>query len=116
MYVYDKANELADALKNAPEYKKYSELKEKIYSNDSDKALVKKYKKMQFEAQAEYMAGKTPSEEALDEIRKLGEVLQFNKDISEFLSAEYMLNRIIGDVYRIIGQAVELDVSFMEQE
>lgn len=114
MEIYDTANKLANELKNSEEVKKYLELKENIMSDETNKALMKKYKKLQFEAQTLAMSGGTLSEEKQEEIKKLGEVLQFNKEISEFLALEYMVNRTLSDIYRIIGEAVEIDLSFMD--
>ncbi len=115
MNVYDRAHELAKGLQESSEYTRYKELKERIFSSESDKELLKKYKKMQFEAQTAYMSGKQPDEETMDKLKKLGEVLQFNKDMTDFMSAEFMLNRMIGDIYKIIGDAVELDLDFLQE-
>lgn len=114
MDIYDTANQLAAELKRNPEVKKYLDLKDVLLADETNKALLKKYKKLQFEAQTLVMSGGTLSEEKQEEIRKLGEVLQFNKEISEFLALEYVVNKILSDVYRIIGEAVEIDLSFME--
>lgn len=114
MDIYDTANKLAAELKRDPKVKKYLELKDELLKDETNKALLKKYKKLQFEAQTMVMSGQSLSEEKQEEIRKLGEVLQFNKDISEFLSLEYVVNQLLSDVYRIIGEAVEIDLSFME--
>lgn len=114
MEIYDTANKLATELKSNPEVKKYLELKDIILQDETNKALMKKYKKLQFEAQTTVMSGATLSDEKKDEIQKLGEVLQFNKEISEFLSLEYVVNRFLSDIYRIIGEAVDIDLSFMD--
>lgn len=112
--VYDLANQLAADLKNDKDVKAYLELKESIMEDETNKALMKKYKKMQFEAQTTIMSGGKLTDDQQEEIKKLGELLQFNTEISEFLSKEYVVNQILTDIYRIIGEAVDIDLSFME--
>lgn len=112
--VYDLANQLAADLKNDKDVKAYLELKEIIMEDETNKALMKKYKKMQFEAQTTIMSGGKLTDDQQEEIKKLGELLQFNTEISEFLSKEYVVNQILTDIYRIIGEAVDVDLSFME--
>lgn len=114
MDIYDTANQLAAELKRDPKVKKYLELKDTLLADETNKALLKKFKKLQFEAQTTIMSGQQISSEKQEEITKLGEVLQFNKEISEFLSLEYVVNQILSDIYKIIGEAVEIDLSFME--
>ena len=114
MNIYDTANKLAQELKQDEQVKAYIELKDKILEDETNRALLKKYKKLQFEAQTTVLSGGTLSPEKHEEINKLGEVLQFNKDISDFLSREYVVNRILTDIYKIIGEAVDIDLSFMD--
>ncbi|MFZ5973969.1 MAG: YlbF family regulator [Bacillota bacterium] len=113
--IYDKAHELAALLKQSPEYREYIALKDKIESNENDKSLFSEYRKLRFEVQTAYISGENPGEEKLRKLNKLGEVLQFNTDIAGFISAEYRLNQIIGDIYRIIGDAAGIDLNFLKE-
>ena len=114
MYIYDKANELARMLKQSEQYTTYRELADKIEANETDRTMLKEYKKLRFEIQSMYMAGGEPDQEKLDKLAKLGEVLQFNQEITRFLSAEYNLNQLMGDIYKILGEAVDIDLSFLK--
>lgn len=114
MYIYDKANELAALIKQSDEFTKYKQLKDKIYEDETTKSLVKEYKKLQFEAQASYMTGKQPDNELIDKINKMGEVLQFNNEVTEYFAAEYKLNTLIGDIYKILGDACDVGLDFMD--
>ena len=115
MYVYDRANLLAQDIKEMPDLKRYKELKEKIAQDEMTKNLIKNYKNKQFKAQSLMMAGEKVPDSDLEEIRKLGEVLFLNKDVAEYFAVEYRLQTIIGDIYKIIGEAVEFDTDFMEE-
>ena len=83
--VYDKANELAKLLKESDEFREYKTTKEKAFENDTTASLIKEYHKFQ----------------------KIGELLQLNQDASAFLFAEYRLNRVVSDIYKIIAEAID---------
>ena len=83
MLAYDKAYELAKEIRSSEEYKEYQRLKSLVMADEQTKTLLKDYKKMQLEAQAGYLSGTEPSAELLEKIKKLGEVLAFNKDVTE---------------------------------
>lgn len=116
MNVYDKAHELARALSNSREYRDYKDSKEKVYLNEKNKKMLKDFKKKQFQMQASYLSGKQPSEEELDKLKKLSELLQYSPDISRFLNSEFRLNQMMSDVYKILGDAIDIDLDFLEEE
>lgn len=115
MLVYDKAHELAKEIQNSPEYKEYSRLKALVTVNEQTKSLLKDYKKLQFEAQAAYLAGNEPSAETMDKVKKLGEVLAFNSEVTEYFAAEYKFQTLVGDVYNIIGESCDLGLDFIKE-
>ena len=53
-------------------------------------------------------------DELLERLRKVGEVLGLDKDASAFLMAEFRLNRMLGDVYKILAEAIDVDLSALE--
>ncbi len=60
------------------------------------------------------MSGQQPSAELMDKIKKLNDVLVFNPKVNEFFIAEYKFNTLISDVYKIIGDACDIDTDFMK--
>ena len=115
MYVYDRANQLAQDIKECEEYKEYKVLKDELYADANTKELLKQYKTLQFEAQAVIYSGQQPGEETMEKLQKLGEVLQFNPKITQYFAAEYKLNTTISDIYKIIGDACELQAGLFEE-
>ncbi len=111
--IYDKARELAGMLKNSDEYKTYSELKEKTTANETTKALIKEYHQLQFRAQSAAMSGQK-DDATMERLQKVGEILQLNRDASEFLIAEYRLNIMLSDVYKILAEAIDVDLGMLE--
>jgi len=111
--VYDTANTLAAELRASEEYKEYQKTREAAMSNDTTKALIAEYHKLQMQAQAVVMQGKK-DDELFQKLQKIGEVLQLDKDASSFLLAEYRMNRMLGDVYKILAEAIDVDLSGLE--
>lgn len=116
MYVYDKANELAKALSESTEYKSYKAAKEKAEKNSSSKDILNDFKKRQFELQAMQLSGQKPDESKISQIQSLYQVIILNPDIAEYLRAEFAFNQMFSDIYNIIGKAVDLDLSFLDQQ
>ena len=49
MNIYDQAHALARALKETDEYREYQRLKEVAMENETQKALIEEYKRLQFQ-------------------------------------------------------------------
>lgn len=112
--VYDKANELAQDIRNSEEYREYRAAKEKAFENQTTASLIKEYHKLQITAQAAMVTG-NKDEESLQRLQKIGELLQMNHDASAFLMAEYRLNRMVSDIYKILAEAIEVDLGMLEE-
>ena len=111
--VEEKANELAQAIRASEEFRRYARAREAVSGSALTKELLSEYNKLRVKAQADAVSG---SEDAgtLERLRKLGELLQMDRDASEYLIAEFMLHRMVGDVYKAIAEAAELDLSMLE--
>lgn len=114
MYVYDKANELANALKESSEYKAFKTAREKVNANAQSKQMVNDFKKKQFEMQNIQFLGQQPDQEKLGQLQSLYQVIMMNPDISEYLNTEMTFSKVFSDVYKILGDAIELDMDFMQ--
>ena len=112
--VYDKANELARDIAQSQEYTEYKRLKEVAMANDTTAGLIKQYHQLQLKAQAMTLGGQK-DDELLTQLQKLGEVLMLNQDASAFLMAEFRLNQMLGDVYKILAEAVDLDLGMLDE-
>lgn len=111
--VYDKANELAADIKASEEYKRFNAAKDRIKEGSTTETLLKEYRKLQLRAQAAMVAGEE-DKDCMEQLQKLGEILQMDKDASEFLISEFMLSRMLGDIYKILAEAVDMDLGMLE--
>lgn len=111
--IYDKARELAALLSNSPEYKAYKASREIAMENETTKALISQFHKLQLRVQAAMVAGEKDTE-ALEQLNEIGKLLQFNNEAAQFLLDEFKLNRMLGDVYKILAEAVDADLGMLE--
>lgn len=115
MLVYDKAHELANEIKKNADYIEYAHLKEIVMADEKNKLLLADYKKLQLEAQAMYITGNEPKEETMQQLKKLGELLAFNPDVTAYFAAEYRLQTMVGDIYKILGDACDLGFDLLSE-
>ena len=111
--VLDTARALAQERKQSEEYTLLAKLKEEIAQDTATKTLLDEYHKMQIKAQATIVSGRK-DDELMAQLQKMGELLQMNTKASAYLIAEYRLNKMLSDVYRILGDAVGIDLTPLE--
>ena len=83
MNIYDRAHELARALKESPEYQDYQRAKEIAMENETQKALIEEYKKLQFQLQISMAGGASPDPAELERLQKILDMLNDLDDVSE---------------------------------
>ena len=111
--ILDDARMLADKLKASEEYQTYREAKARAYAQPSTAARLDEFYKLRMKAQASSVAG-TPDADVTEKLQKLGELLQFDPAAAAYLMAEFRLNALIGEIYRILAKAVDLDLGAFE--
>lgn len=111
--IHDTARGLARELKESPEYREYCMAREQAMQNETNKSLIAEYHRLQLRAQAAAVAGEK-NDELMGQLQKLGELLQFNREASAFLLAEFKVNRLLADVYKILAEAIDVDLSALE--
>ncbi len=55
------------------------------------------------------MMGGKPDEAVMKRLQKVGEVLAFDKEVGDYFAAEYKMNGMVMDIYKIIAKASDLD-------
>ena len=61
MNPYDLAHQLARAMKESEEYREYERLRETAYEDETNRALLDEYKRLQFRMQAKMASGESLS-------------------------------------------------------
>ena len=115
MNPYDQAHALARAMKESEEYREYTRLKEIAYQDDTNRALLDEYKRLQFRLQAKVAAGESMPQEDAQRLAQIGTLLQFNSDVSAFLMAEFRFQRMLSDIFKILADVAGVDLDMLAQ-
>lgn len=108
MSVYNSAHNLARAIKSSKEYKDYNEKHKVVFRNSKTKEMIEDYRKKAMDVQMVQMSGEKVEKSKLDRLKKLEEILMANNVIKEFFLAEMRFGQIMNDVYKILGDSVEI--------
>ena len=110
MEIYDTVNKLAEEIRNSNQYKRLKESKEKLFTDPQKKELIEEFEKLKQEVQL--MEIKRQNNQEIDEedkkvkVARLYNVLIENKDIKEYFDYEIEFSKMISDINKIIGDAI----------
>ena len=107
MNVYDEANSLARAIRESTEYREYKKVKELINAESGLKEQVDEFEKIRYEEQLMAMQGEKQSEEKMQKLQELYQILVQNPNVKEYFEKEVKFNVMIADVNKIIGEAIK---------
>ena len=105
MNPYDLAHQLARAMKDSEEYREYARLRETAYEDETNRALLDEYKRLQFRMQAKMASGETLPEDDMQRLTQIGTLLQLNQDAGAYLLAEFRYQKLLADVFWILSDA-----------
>ncbi|HEY3368491.1 MAG TPA: YlbF family regulator [Symbiobacteriaceae bacterium] len=108
--VHDYAHSLARALKESPENATYQAARKHIEAKPQAKEMVLDFHKKQIELQSLSIQGKEPTEQQKESLQRLYTVINGDPDVREFLAAEQRLGVLMNDIYKILGEAIDMEV------
>ena len=114
MNIYDKAHELAAALKNSDQFKMYEKAKTAAMENETNKALLMEYKRLQYQLQVQMASGGKALAEDMERYQKLTALLQMSNEATAYMMAEFQLQKTLADIYKILGEAAGIDMDFLQ--
>lgn len=106
MNPYDKAHELARALKESNEYRAFLTAKAAVVADPEAKKMVRDFITKQMELEYEAMAGKGQDAAKTENLQRLYQLIALNTKAREFLEAYMRFQRTMADVSKIIGDSV----------
>lgn len=107
MVVYDTANRLASEIKNSEEYQNYKMAKQAINLNQDLKNKIDEFEKARYEDQLALMQTGKQDEEKAKKVQSLYIELMEQEEAKKYFDAELKFNILIGDVNKIIAEAVK---------
>lgn len=111
--VYDQAHALAASLKQTEEYKEFMRLNEIARADETNRTLMDEYKRLQYRMQATLASGERMDEEQLKRLQQIGSILQFNPDAGACMLAEMRFQRLVADIFKIIGDAAGINLDML---
>ncbi|MGI5899512.1 MAG: YlbF family regulator [Christensenellales bacterium] len=114
MNIYDKAHDLAKALKESEQYKTYEKARELAMENETNKALLMEYKKLQYQLQLQVASGGKAFADDMERYQKLTALLQLSNEATAYMMAEFQLQKTLADIYKILGEAAGIDLDFLQ--
>ena len=106
MNAYDKGHELARALKESEEYRALGVARRELDREPAARDMVKDFLRKQMEMQLEVMSGKADAKAKEASLQKLGELLSMNVRSRDYIAAYFRFQKIMTDIYKMIGDAV----------
>lgn len=107
MNIYDKAYELAKALKESEEALLLKAAKLEAEADADAKAMLDDFRERQNFLQQKMMAGEEPSAEDMEKMSKLYEVITLNPLIGKLMDAERRFAVVFEDVNRIMSDVLK---------
>lgn len=114
MNTYDKAYELAQAVRDSDEMRRLTAAAENLKGNESAKSLVKEYLTEQMKADYARITGAAADESATERLRDLAVMVANNGAAQEYLQAFIRWQQIASDLQKIVGEAMMQGLDVLE--
>lgn len=113
MQIYDEANALARAIRESEDCRAYRQLRQKIESDETARALLREYKKLQMQLQLAAVEGAEVNNDDTQRFQQIGALLFAGENTSRFLLLEMRLQQTMADVFKTLSDAAGLDMPGM---
>ncbi len=104
------AKELANSIRESPEFLAWETAKKKIDEHEAAKVMLDDFRKKQWELEGARMSGQEVPPEKEEALKKLVEIINYNPYVREFLVAEMNLNNMIVEIQKIIASAIGVEI------
>ena len=114
MNIYDKLNELTQAIKESPEYRRYYAAAEKISQNETWQAMIKDFLSAQIQLSAMRFMGREPDDESIGNFNNLYASISAVREVNEFIMAQAAFSQVMTDITQAVSKAADTGFSFMD--
>lgn len=108
--VHEKAQELADAMKDNKTVVAYREAVKKLEQDEQKKQMVKDFRDLQFAAYNDKMTKGDVSDETRKQMEDLVSVIALNTEVSAYLETEQNFTILFNDIMKVINEAIGVDI------
>ena len=108
---YSSTYRLAQDIRDSEEYRTYHDLKESVMADETTAALIREYRKLQMTIQMSVMGGQQASAEDTQRFSGISTLLFSKPEVSQFLLSEMRLQQALADIFRIVTEAADVDMT-----
>ena len=108
---YSSTYKLAQDIRDSEEYKTYHEKKDSVMSDETTAALIREYRKLQMQLQMTAMSGQSADAETMQRFSGLSTLLFSKQEVGDYLMAEMRLQQMMADIFKIVTEAADVDLS-----
>lgn len=108
MDVRKKAQELADAIVNAPEYQQFIAAREAVNKHQAAQVMLQDFQNKQLELHKQQMEGTPVTESQEEQLRRLYEVISVNPYIRDLFEAEFVFSGLMLEINDILSKALKI--------
>ena len=108
---YSSTYKLAQDIRDSEEYKTYHQLKESVMSDETTAALIREYRRLQMTLQMAAMSGQNADAEEMQRFSGISTLLFSKQEVSQFLMAEMRLQQAMADIFKIVTEAADVEMS-----
>lgn len=107
MSVHEKARDLSESIKESKEYQDVKLAQQQVNSDPESKRMMDEFRHRQVELQSQMMSGQQPSQEELEKMEKMYEVLSLHFSIRKLMEAEKRLSVVMEDVQKMMMEPLQ---------
>lgn len=108
--VYDKAHELAKAMKEDETVTAYRDAVNKIEQDEAKRKMVEDFRQIQYQAYTEKVSNDEVSEETQKKMENIAGIIQLNPEVMGFIDVEQKFSILFDDIMKILNEAIGIDI------
>ncbi len=102
---------LAAAIRQSEEYLTYKQLKDSVLADQTNKALVTEYQRLQTKLQMEAVMGTDASETDVQNFKQLSGLLMMNASIAQYMLAQMRVQQMMSEIFQTVTLAAEMEIN-----
>ena len=102
--------QLAAAIRQSEEYTAYQQHKDIVMADDTNKALLKEYQRLQTKLQMAAVMHTDSTEDDVQRFKQLSGLLMMNAEISQYMLSQIRVQQLVSEVFQTVTQAADLDL------
>jgi len=104
------SDQLAEAIRRSEEYLTYKQLKDDVMADETNKALLSEYQRLQTKLQMAAVMGADTTEDDVQRFKQLSGLLMMNASIAQYMLAQMRVQQMMSEVFQTVTQAAELEI------